>query len=100
MRQSIKIPIYNQGIDVSDEMPEKYKSDYKAVFEYGSQILYYQPDFFTPAQIAHECVHIANWVCERCGILLEYRNDEALAYLVEYLFEEISKIVNQGGNCD
>ncbi len=56
--------------------------------------------FFTPAQIAHECVHIANWVCERCGVLLEYRNDEALAYLVEYLFEEISKIVNQGGNCD
>lgn len=96
MRQSIKIPIYNQGIDVSDEMPEKYKSDYKAVFEYETQILYYQPDFFTPGQIAHECVHIANWVCERCGILLEYRNDEAFAYLVGFLFDSISAIVNKG----
>lgn len=100
MKRSIKIPIYNQIIDISDEMPDKYKSDYCACFEYDTQILYYQPEHFTPERIAHECVHIANWVCERCGIALEYRNDEAFAYLVQHLFANISKTIVHKNNKD
>lgn len=94
MKFDIKIPLYNQTITVSDDMPDKYKSDYAAGFEYETQTLYYQAEVFTPDRIAHECVHIANWICERVGIALEYRNDESLAYLVQYLFANISKKVN------
>ena len=41
--------------------------------------------------ISHECVHAAFHVLNACNIELKMENHEALAYLQEYIFEEIAK---------
>ena len=39
--------------------------------------------------ITHECVHIVNKLCERLLIDLDYTNDEAYAYLMQYVFKKV-----------
>ena len=43
--------------------------------------------------IAHECLHIKNAVWNRIGYSPQVSNDEVDAYLVEYLFNQVSKVV-------
>ena len=43
--------------------------------------------------IAHECLHIKNIVWNRIGYSPQALNDEVDAYLVEYLFNQVSKVV-------
>jgi hypothetical protein len=38
------------------------------------------------AALAHECVHIADWIMERFGIPCGAENTEIRGYLVEHLF--------------
>ena len=42
--------------------------------------------------IAHEALHVANFILEDRGIKGSYKNDEAQAYLLSYIIEEIQKI--------
>ena len=93
MKKRIKIPIYNQFVWVSDKMPEKYKWDYAACFDFKTWTLYYQPEYMTVQRLCHECVHIANQLCKRLLIDLDYDNDEAMAYLSEFLYERIHNII-------
>ena len=41
------------------------------------------------SNIAHEIVHIKNYIFLDCGIELDRNNDEAEAYLTGYLFDKI-----------
>ena len=43
--------------------------------------------------IAHEIVHVINYIYLDCGIELDRVNDENQAYLTGWLFEEIEKII-------
>jgi hypothetical protein len=45
--------------------------------------------------IAHEIVHIINYIFLDCGIELDRVNDENQAYLTGWLFDEIDKFLNQ-----
>lgn len=45
--------------------------------------------------IAHEVVHIINYIYLDCGIELDRINDENQAYLTGWLFEEIDKFLNK-----
>lgn len=45
--------------------------------------------------IAHEIVHIINYIFLDCGIQLDRVNDESQAYLTGWLFDEIDKFINQ-----
>lgn len=44
--------------------------------------------------IAHEIVHIINYIYRDCGIKLDTKNDENQAYLTGWLFNEIDKFIN------
>jgi len=46
---------------------------------------------FGPGVIAHECVHGSSFILEFVGIHASHRNDEAQAYLTQYLVEESHK---------
>ena len=62
---------------------KKYR-EYVVAFEYVSGSI-----------IAHEIVHIINYIYLDCGIKLDAKNDENQAYLTGWLFEEIEKVLNQ-----
>lgn len=47
--------------------------------------------------IAHEAAHLANMICKERGIKLDTDNDEAYAYLVEWIIDEVYKIIKQYG---
>lgn len=95
MKKSFKIPIYNQHITVSSVMPDRYKNDYRAIFAYEEWTLYYQPEFWGVEYCVHECVHIVNELCKRLLICLDYDNDEAYAYLMQYVFKKVWDLTSQ-----
>lgn len=43
--------------------------------------------------IAHEVVHLVNYIFDHNGIELDLKNDEAQAYLTGWIFEQISKYI-------
>lgn len=45
--------------------------------------------------IAHEVVHIKNYICLWCGAELDRENDEYEAYLSGYLYEQIHEFLNK-----
>ena len=45
--------------------------------------------------IAHECLHVKNAVWNRIGYSPNPVNDEVDAYLVQYLFNEVYKVVDK-----
>lgn len=95
MIKKIEIPIYNQKIWICDVMPEKYKNDYGAIFDYEKWTLYYNSGHWHHARCCHECVHIAGQLCKRLMIIYEPDNDEAFAYLVEFLYKKIWAITKK-----
>jgi len=51
-------------------------------------------EYSTGSIIAHEIVHIINYIYLDCGIHLDRDNDEHQAYLTGWLFDEIDKFIN------
>lgn len=47
------------------------------------------------SSIAHEVVHIKNYVWLWCGAELDIKNDECEAYFSAYLFEQIYEFINK-----
>lgn len=47
------------------------------------------------SNIAHEIVHIKNYIYRDCAMELDIHNDEPEAYLTGWLFEEIYKFLNE-----
>ena len=100
-KKTIKVPIYDYRviIVVADTLKEAYKIypdiDYEGkacVAEYTNySIIAIPPN--QPEIIAHECVHLKNCIWKYIGYKLEANNDEVDAYLVEYLFDQVSKVV-------
>ncbi len=43
--------------------------------------------------IAHEVVHLKNFIFKDCGIILDLDNDESEAYLSAFLFEKIHEFI-------
>ena len=67
------------ALTLKDE--SKYRT-YVVAFEYNEGSI-----------IAHEIVHIINYIYLDCGIELDRVNDENQAYFSGWLFEEIEKII-------
>lgn len=103
--KKIKIPIY-QGtliiIETDDlsEVSNKYNtpdlSKYGAVTlkdenEYRHYIVAFESDSFSNSLIAHEVVHLINYIFLDCGVELDRVNDEPQAYLTGWLFKKIEK---------
>lgn len=52
------------------------------------------PSLFGVGEIAHESIHIADYICEECGILSQgfKEKNEAYAYLVQWIANCFNKI--------
>lgn len=69
------------AVTIKDE--SKYRN-YVVAFEYSSGSI-----------IAHEVVHIVNYIYLDCGVELDRVNDENQAYLTGWLFDEIDSFLNK-----
>ncbi len=75
------VPLKNYGA-ITMRVPETH-GEYICAFEYKEGSI-----------IAHEVVHLVNYIFEDCGVILDTKNDESQAYLTGWLFKQIEKILN------
>ena len=68
---------------ITMRVPDKF-SEYIMAFEYSDGTI-----------IAHEIVHLKNYIYQDKGIELDRFNDESEAYLTGWLFEQIETILNK-----
>lgn len=101
----IKIPIYKGNLTIIEakdlnEVSKKYKtpdlSNYGAVTlrddtKYREYVVAFETNSFSSCLIAHEVVHIVNYIYLDCGVELDRVNDEPQAYLTQFLFQQIEK---------
>lgn len=101
-KRTIKVPIYDYRViiivvDTWEETKEACPSlDYEGRAcvieqENGTSTIVIPPN--QPATVVHECVHLKNCIWNYIGQIPRADNDEVDAYLVEYLFTEVSKVV-------
>lgn len=89
----IKVPLYYETIRV--HIHNKLESpDYAALttFEKDYIQLDIQKDV-SPGILAHEAVHITNFIFRTCHIDADLVNDEPYAYLLGWIVEQISKLL-------
>lgn len=75
------IDLSNYGA-VTMRIPNKH-SEYIIAFEYSEGSI-----------IAHEIIHLVNYIFKDRGVKLDIKNDESQAYLTGWLFKEIDKFLN------
>jgi len=59
--------------------------------------LLFEGDLLSPGILAHECLHTTNAILDSSGVDCSYDNDEACAYLLQYLVDEVYKIYTKWG---
>lgn len=100
-KKTIKVPIYNYKVviivaDTRGEVHELYPSIgnkvASCVLNYSDHSIIVVPPH-QPDSIAHECVHLKNSIWDYIGYTPVANNDEVDAYLVDYLFTQVSKVV-------
>lgn len=105
-QKTIAIPIYCGKLTIILDtdlsyVEKKYKTkslkDFGAVtlkdeFKYRNYVVAFE--YSSGSIIAHEIVHIINYIYFDCGIELDRINDENQAYLTGWLFAEIDKFLN------
>lgn len=107
IKKKIKIPIYNAYLTVILDKDLKYiektfntpnLNNYGAVtLKDESTFKHYVVAFenLDYSLIAHEIVHIINYLFLDVGLELDRVNDEAQAYLTSWLYDEILKIIKK-----
>lgn len=107
-KKKIKIPVYNSTLwvyladslyDVSKELGFNFAgldSCWAMAFQNTNNpdILYtaFTPDYLNKT-IAHEAVHIVNYLFKQKGIKLDLDNDENQAYWTGWFYNEIEKVL-------
>lgn len=102
--KKITIPIYNDTVYVDTYIEQKEvkdKYDYDAsptneAFCFRSEkgvVVVFNKNKITSQVIVHECVHIVNFIFAKKGIDLDIHNDEPQAYLMDYIFGKINKLL-------
>ena len=103
--KTVNVPIYGGEITIifTDElgvMEDKF-GDWSLSYIYAHHLNrgeenviafnFWNKDFedITHGTIAHEVHHCVNSICDRLGILVEYRIDEPTAYLTAWITDEI-----------
>lgn len=100
-KRIIKVPIYDYKVTivVADDWKEA-KSIYPDIDNdanglvlegKNASVLIIPPN--NPSIIVHECEHLKNCIWNYIGQKADSTNDEVDAYLVEYLFGQVSKVV-------
>lgn len=106
-KKKIKIPIYGGTLTIVIDKDLKYVSDkYKtgSLENFGAVTLKDESKFkhyvvafeySDGSIIAHEIVHVINYIFIDVGIQLDRQNDENQAYLTGWLFTEIEKFIKE-----
>jgi hypothetical protein len=50
-----------------------------------------------PGVITHESLHTTNAIAQYCGIVPDVNNDEAMAYIAEWITDQVYKFMNKKG---
>ena len=104
-KKTIEIPIYRAKLTIVYDkdlsyIEKKYKT--ASLLNYGAVTLKDENEFkhyvvafecYDNSLIAHEIVHIINYLYLDIGIELDTHNDESQAYLTGWLFNEIEKFL-------
>jgi hypothetical protein len=107
IEKTIKIPIFGGTLtmiicDDLEKVSKKYETT--SLSNYGAVTLKNESEFkeyvvafesLDNSLIAHEIVHIINYLFLDIGVELDRRNDETQAYLTGYLFQKIEKFLKK-----
>jgi hypothetical protein len=106
-KKTIQIPIYNVKLTVFFDKDLSYiektyrtvsLSNYGAITMKSPFNFYHYIVAFTHVEegiIAHEVVHLVNYIFKDKGLKLDVDNDEAQAYLTGWLYDKIKQIINK-----
>ncbi len=99
----MKIPVYKCHVAIitskdewKKEFPNEPIGDYviaTTCTKGGDVYLYYNKDKINGGALAHECLHLVNFVFLNKGIEATLDNDEHQAYLLGWLFDKLEPIV-------
>lgn len=94
-RYAVKIVIASSVKEASEKFVDIKDNTAKGtVLEYEDKcIIVVPPDDIST--IVHECEHMKNAVWDRIGYTPIVNNDEPDAYLLEYIFNEVMKVVKK-----
>ena len=70
-----------------------YGSIYKKTEGYIVAFNFDRDDKITYGTVAHEAFHTANFICSHRGFEADLENDESIAYLIEWLTDNIHKFI-------
>lgn len=94
-RYALKIVIFDDFKEVKEAIPDIDSNDSKGLLlDYGDRSIICVPPHDT-LTIVHECEHAKNAIWRRIGFIPTPDNDEPDAYLIEYLYKEVMKIVKK-----
>lgn len=94
-RYALKIVIFDDFKEVKEVIPDIDSNDSKGLLlDYGDRSIICVPPHDT-LTIVHECEHAKNAIWKRIGFIPTPENDEPDAYLIEYLYKEVMKIVKK-----
>lgn len=94
-RYTLKIVVANSVKEAAERFTDIQDTTAKGIvlgYE-GRAIMVVPPDDIPT--IVHECEHVKNAVWERIGFVPTPNNDEPDAYLLEYIFAEVMKVVKK-----
>lgn len=109
LEEVFRVPIYKEKliIVVTDDLPtfcEEREMGQKSRFvNYDALVcnhptdgiyVVFDKDILSTSMVVHELVHIINEIYINCGIKLSRTNDEHQAYLTQFIYEEVCKILN------
>ena len=72
------------------ELPALAADDAAAVLRAGDEVVAVLPLDASPGLVAHEALHLAVAVLERAGVPVSAKADEAVAYVLQWLVDELS----------
>lgn len=114
----LKIPIYGGLICIiisnSIEKVKKYLPEYEYGWDFASTWPYFYKgckskfivlnfdnnnkyDKITHGVISHECLHAVHFIADEKGIVADFNNDEAIAYLLKWCVDEVTKFCKAKG---
>lgn len=105
-KTTIRVPIYDTSLKIilSDNIsqyssgdPDDYSGKMQAFISMdkhtGNVTMHFEE--FEPRVIVHESVHAANRILLNKGIIADFDNDEAQAYLVDWIFDQCDRFITK-----
>lgn len=106
MLYALDVPIYCTRVYVCDsfdeqpypEMEKDEAAPLACVWHKNNNVyMTYNPNEITLGVLAHESLHIAHHIFEMRMVDADVKHDEHTAYLMQFIFEDLVKVLRLGG---